>query len=293
MQWDDLRVLLATFRSASLTRASAELGVSVSTVSRRIAALEETLGQALFARTPEGLVPTPTASTLAAHAERVERVMLEAEDALVGLEEVPAGEVRLSAPDDMTHLVLIPALRPLLTQHPALRLEIRQGLGLADLTRREADIAVRIHPPAHGEELLVTRLRDVHLGIYATPEYLQSVPQPADPRAHRWISCTDDHHVVVSHPEWMDRATDGLQPVLKLNNPTSVRLAAAAGLGVAVLPCLFAALTPGLVAVPLSTEDLPAPMPLYMVTHRAIRHSARVRAVWEFLDALLRERRAQ
>jgi DNA-binding transcriptional LysR family regulator len=291
MQWDDLRVLLATFRSASLTRASAELGVSVSTVSRRITALEETLGQTLFARTPDGLVPTPTAQTLAAHAERVERVMLDAENALVGLEEEPAGAVRLAAPDDMTHLVLIPALRPLLVQYPALRLEIHQGMGMADLTRREADIAVRIRPPDHGEELIITRLRDVHLGIYASGEYLQTVDRPTDPRAHRWISCTDDHHAVVTHPEWLERVTDGLQPVLKLNNPTSVRLAAAAGLGVTVMPCLFAALTPGLVPVPLSVPDLPAPMPLFMITHRAIRHGARVRAVWEFLDGLLREKR--
>jgi DNA-binding transcriptional LysR family regulator len=283
--WDDLRVFLAAFRHASLTKAAGELDVSVSTVSRRLTAFEETLGQGLFVRTNDGLVPTAVALVLVPHAERVEQEMLDAQSALVGLEEAPSGLVRIAAPDDMTHLVLLPKLRTLIRRHPGLRLSIVQGYGLEDPGRREADIAIRVGRPNRGDDLLVTRLRDVELGFFASPRYLAEIARPEDPRAHRWLDSEAENETF--NDRWF--ASIGCEPVVRLNKLTSVRIAAAAGLGIALMPTLFAALTPGLVAVPLSIP-VPPPMPLHMVTHRAIRQSPRVRVVWDFLDDLIRWR---
>jgi DNA-binding transcriptional LysR family regulator len=284
LPWDDLRVLLAAHRHGSLTRAAADLDVSVSTVSRRLAAFEEALGQPLFARTPDGLVPTPLAAVLGAHAERIEREVVDAETAMMALDQAPAGTVRLAASDDVMHLVLIPSLLPLLQQYPALRLTLVQGQGVADLARREADVALRVALPEHGEELVTIRVRDVPLGVFATAGYLAGVDRPADPTAHRWIAWTADPLGEGLDSWW---AEVGIEPVLRVTNLTSMRLAAAAGLGVAVVPQLFAALTPGLVPVPVAVAG-PRALPLYLITHRAIRDAPRIRAVWDFLAALLR-----
>ncbi|MEQ1507662.1 MAG: LysR family transcriptional regulator, partial [Myxococcota bacterium] len=275
--WDDLRVLLAAHRSASLTRAAAELDVSVSTVSRRLAAFEEVVGQVLFVRTPDGLVPTAAATALVPHAESIERVTRDAERALIGLDDRPAGTVRLTAPDDMTNLVLFPALPELLDAHPGLRIALVHGFGLADLTRREADLAVRVSRPERGDELIATRLRDVGVSLYATERYLASIADPTDPAAHRWIHCPSDPDAGDALDDWQ-REVLGFEPTLRVGSLTAVRLAVAAGIGIAVVPDLFAAVTAAtdgrpLVRVPLAIP-LPPPLPLFLVTHRAIRHTA-------------------
>jgi DNA-binding transcriptional LysR family regulator len=284
--WSDLSVFLAAAREGSATRAAGRLGLTVTTVSRRLAKLEEAAGRPLFVRSADGLALTPAGEALLPHAERVEQGALAGFAAVQALEERPSGRVDIALPGDMVHLVLLPHLRHLGESHPDLEIVLTLGTGLADLMRREADIAVRVIRPEAGEELVSTRLRDVENAVFAAPAYLETVRDPADPAAHRWITWNDD----VSYlPEfrWLEAMVPRAKIALRTNQSTVIRHAAAAGLGAAVLPRLFGQLTPTLVEVPLTVPP-PPPLELWMVTHRALRYSARVAATWSYLDARLR-----
>ena len=280
-------MFLAAARDGSATRAAARLGLTVTTVTRRLARLEATVGRPLFVRTADGLTLTAAGDALVPHAEKVEQGALAGFAAVQSLEERPAGRVDLALPGDMVHLILIPHLRGLLEAHPDLQIVLSIGGGLADLMRREADIAVRIVRPAEGEELVSTRLRDVENAVFAAPSYLATLPDPQEPRAHRWITW-DAPVEAVPELQWLEQVCGAPTVCLRSNQSTALRHAAAAGLGAAVLPRLFGRLTPTLVEVPLAAPPVP-PMPLWMVTHRAIRHSPRIAAVWSYLDARLRD----
>lgn len=279
--WSDFRVFLAACRSGSISRTAEALGVSLSTASRRLATLEEELGTALFARTPAGLEPTPAAHALRPHAEAAERAVLAGRAAVESMDTTPVGQVSIAVPPDMTLLILLPRLRGFLEAHPQLTLVLDSGPAVADLNRREADIAVRIERPTVGEELIFSRLRTVDWGLFCRADLLATLADPADPACHRWIGWSGGGPLGA----WQDGLTGG-SAALRSSGFVEMRHAIAAGLGTGVLPTLFGELTPGLVQVPIPA---PPPVELYLVTHRAVRDSPRVAAVWRELERLLRQ----
>lgn len=283
--WDDQATFLATLREGSASRAAAALGVSVSTVTRRLARLEARLGEPLFVRTADGMTPTRAAEALQPHAEAAERSILAGQAAVDALDDRPAGKVTLALPVDMVQLVVLPELATFTQAYPDIELVFDQGSGLADLMRREADIAVRVVRPTDGDELVATRLRTEKHGIFASPAYLAQ-HDSTDPSTHRWITW----HTGLDHlPEsrWLAAHAPDAPRVLRTNSPTSVRLAAAAGVGVAILPRLFGLLTPGLRELQLDGAPLPT-FDLWMITHRALRHAPAIDAVWTWFEGRLR-----
>ncbi|HHO51909.1 MAG TPA: LysR family transcriptional regulator [Deltaproteobacteria bacterium] len=277
MDWDDLKILLAAARGGSAGRAAAKLGVSVSTITRRLAQLEEACGQPLFARTPGGLQPTEAAIAMLPHAEAAERAILAAGAAAQGVGQHPEGEVRITLPDDVLCTVVLPRLSAFQEHYPDIQLSFLTSNQVFDLSRRQVDIALRTVRPEHGDALLVRRIRQVPLGVYGTRAYLRTVSDPEDPIAHRWIVATQD----APETSWIvQHAPDRI--TLRLDSAMNRRLAAACDLGAVLLPSIFAELTPGLVALPI-VLPLPAPLPLYAITHRAVRHAPAVSAVWAFL----------
>lgn len=282
-------MFLAAIRGGSASRAASALSMTVTTVTRRLTRLEEAVGRPLFVRTADGLAPTAAGLALLPHAEKVERGALAGFAAVQSLEERPVGRVEIALPGDMVQLIVLPDLHQLLQAHPGLEIVITAGTGLADLMRREADIAVRVVRPAEGEELVSTRLRDVENAVFASPSYLESIHNPRDPDAHRWITWDPSlGHLLES--VWLTEVCKAPPNVaVRTNHASTVRLSAAAGCGAAVLPRLFGQLTPTLVEVPLDAPPPPGAA-LWMVTHRALRWSPRVDAVWSYLDQRLRAR---
>ncbi|MCB9678062.1 MAG: LysR family transcriptional regulator [Alphaproteobacteria bacterium] len=279
--WSDLAIFLAVSRQGSASRAARELGTSVSTVTRRLAALEAEVGRALFVRTPTGLEPTAAAHALRPHAESAERAVHAGRAAIDAMDATPRGAVTIGLPGDMTVLVLLPRLKPFLDAHPELELSLDTGLALADLERREADVAVRVALPP-GDSLVARRLRTVDWAAFSTPAALEGVRDASDPAQHAWIGGLDG-----SAPEDdFGPAFAGVRYRIRCTTPVHVRHAVASGLGAAVMPALFGELTPGLVRLPIETRP---PTELYLVTHRAMRHSPRVAAVWDMLIELLAE----
>lgn len=143
MEWDDLKYFLAVARSGSLTEAGQTLKTSASTVSRRISVLEKKLGAHLFDRKSSGYVLTESGIEIRQKAGDVEAAALSVERAALGRDMHPTGVVRVTASDDIAANLIAPHLGRFQDRYPNIVLEIIAQMEIADLTRREADIALR------------------------------------------------------------------------------------------------------------------------------------------------------
>ncbi|EPN69647.1 LysR family transcriptional regulator, partial [Pseudomonas syringae pv. actinidiae ICMP 19079] len=147
----DLALVLALVRGRTLARAAELLQVDISTVFRSIRRLEASLGAALFEKNRRGYIPTDTAQAMAEQAEYAELALAAARVALQQGEHVISGTVRLTCTDAVLHSLLLPALAGFMPQYPALTLELATSNAFANLSRRDADIALRLTntPPEH------------------------------------------------------------------------------------------------------------------------------------------------
>lgn len=233
LDYPDLALILALVRGGSLARASQLLRVDVSTVFRAVRRLEAALGQQLFEKSRAGYLPTSLAQALAEQAERAEQAL---EAARIGVEqggEVISGTVRLTCTDSVLQGLLLPALAQFMPQYPALTLELSTSNDFANLSRRDADIALRLTrtPPEH----LVGRcLGAVTYQVCASPAYarLHEGRALAD---LAWIGPDDflpDHPTVA----WRREHLPGVRLSYRCNSMLSVTELVRAGLGVAALP---------------------------------------------------------
>jgi len=283
-RWDDLRIFLAAFREGSCAAAGARLGVNQSTISRRVAALEVDLGVRLFDRLPEGLVPTAAAEEIVPRAELFEATAAELMDAVEGLDTRLGGVVRVALPDVIASELVAPALPDFLGEHPGLRLELIAGDAILDLTRREADLALRFVRPESGD-LVVRRVATLRFGVFGSKEYLDE-HRGKSPAELAWLDW-DTTQAHLPDAAWLHAAFPGIGPVLRTTS-LGVRLrATCGGLGVSVLARPLAERYPELEAI----EGLPAipEIPIWLVGHRALRNLPRIKAVWGFLEELTSE----
>jgi DNA-binding transcriptional LysR family regulator len=233
IDYSDLSLILALVRGGTLARAAALLRVDVSTVFRAVRRLEAALGQTLFEKSRAGYLPTTLATTLAEQAERAEQAL---EAARVGVEqggEVISGTVRLTCTDSVLQSLLLPALAQFMPGYPALTLELSTSNDFANLSRRDADIALRLTkaPPEH----LVGRcLGTVSYRVCASADYARQHAGKAL-AALSWIAPDDflpDHPTVT----WRRQHLPGVMPAYRCNSMVSVTELVRAGLGVAALP---------------------------------------------------------
>ncbi len=260
------------------------LGVNASTISRRLEALERALGARLFDRTPDGVLPTALAEALAAHAEAMDRAAAGLVLAAEGREAAVEGEVRLTAlPGGMEYLVA-PALPRLLAAHPRLRLVLDASVAYADLSRREADLALRSARPRSGD-LLVKKLGEGRGAIQASAAYAAELGRLRALGDARWITWGDD----LAHLDAARFVAERVpaEAVQVRTSHIGTQLAAArAGVGV-LLADRTVGRASGLVEVSLA-PGLQRALPqlrseLWLVVHRALRDVPRIAAVWEFL----------
>lgn len=179
MDWDHLRVFLAVAREGQLLSAGKKLGLNHATVSRRLDALEESLGTPLFVRRPSGSLPTAAGERLLEVAERLETAVLGISEELRDVAAEVAGTVRIGAPDGLGNCFLAAELGALVSLHPGLVVELVPLPRIFSLSRREADLAIVLDPPADGR-LVVSKLADYSLGLYAARDYLARDGVPAE-----------------------------------------------------------------------------------------------------------------
>ena len=194
MDWDHLRIFLAVARHGQLLAAARRLTLNHATVARRLDALEAALGAPLFERRPAGCVLTQAGERLLPAAERVESEMLAVAEGFREEAAEAAGTVRIGAPDGLGNYFLAAELGTLAAHHPNLIMELVPLPRTFSLSRREADLAIVLDQPTEGR-LLVSRLTDYTLGVYASAAYLaqEGTPQQAEDLAgHRLVTGVDD-----------------------------------------------------------------------------------------------------
>lgn len=284
MDWDQVRLFLAVMRGRSLAAAGERLVMDVSTVSRRLDRLEESLGVTLFDRTREGTRPTELAEQMLADAEEIELAITRFSSIGERAETRVEGVVRLTVPPGIADVFIAPSLRALHKKHPALVLEIDASIGYADLTRREADLALRTSRPTSGE-LVVMKLVTTREFPMASPAYARTLGALKDLADARWIAWGEDlAHLPSSR--WLRTHAPSITPVLRTSHMGTQLAAARTGLGVMLAADAYRAA--GLVPVEHSRALAPAwdALPssdLFLVGHRALRNVPRVAAVWAFL----------
>lgn len=291
LQWDDVKLFLALCRAKTVGAAGRALSVDASTVSRRLAALEETMATALFDRSRDGIAATKAAEDLLPVAEEIEAMMLRFTNAAEGLERDVSGLVRITCPPDLVDVLVAPLLRELFARHPALRLELESGEAVLDLTRREADLAVRTVRPVRGD-LVMTRLRSVSWVVAAAPKLARSLGTMRAWSDASWIGW-GERLAHIPPARWLAKQVRD-EPIVRSDSLLVQIAAIASGIGVGLVPepsvkhyglervKLGSALRDDALACP-SDE-------LFVVTHRALRDVPRVRAVWDMLVERIGER---
>ena len=194
MNWDDLKVFLAVARFESLSAAGRELRVDPATVGRRIARLEEELGAPLFGKSPQGYAMTDTGQRLLAHAERAEQAMAGAVEELAGQAGDLSGQIRIGAPDGCANYLLPQVCSNIMDENPNLEVQIVALPRVFNLSKREADMAIGVSPPAAGR-LTVQKITDYKLHLAAARQYLIKHPKITrieDLKDHRVIGYIPD-----------------------------------------------------------------------------------------------------
>lgn len=287
MNWDDLRCFLAIHRGGNLARAAVELGINATTVGRRLSALEAELDTKLFDRTPDGYMLTPSGRTLLPRAERIEVEAQGVERDVVGADNRLAGVVRLTATEMLATRFIAPHLPRFHADHPGIALELQCTNEIVSLTRRDADIALRLARPR--EPNVITRqLADIPLALYASTRYVAQHGLPAEPEHgladHRVLMFAATRHFRYEN-DWHEPRARGATIVMRADSVTLIYAATVAGLGISLLPRAVADTDARLVRI--ATETTPQPRVIWQTIHRDLRGTARIRAVTTFLERIL------
>lgn len=287
--WNQARAFLVTAEEGSLSAAARSLALTQPTLGRQVAALEANLGVTLFDRVGRSLALTGAGLELLEHVrvmgEAASRVSLTAS----GQSQTIEGQVCISASDLVAAYHLPPILERLRSQAPGIEVEVVASNSLSDLRRREADIAVRHVRPEH-PELIAKHVRDTTAHFYASPNYLDQHGRPetvndlaryafvATGQTERYLSAIQAFGVPLTKDNFKFTSESGIVGWELVKQ----------GLGVAIMSKDIADLTPDVENI--LPDFKPMPIPIWIVTHRELHTSRRIRIVFDLLaDAFSKE----
>lgn len=286
MNWDFYRYFLVTARSGSLKVAAKKLKVNQTTVGRNITALEEELGIRLFERRSDGFLITTAGQRILNSMQEVEDKINAAELVLAGKDEKPEGLVKLAMPGAFANQWLIPRLGPFIEKYSGVNLEFVTGPSLVNLTRREADLALRLVEPKQAE-LMVRRIGSMNLLIYGHKKLFEKSVYPRkieDLERFSFIGLTPES---TSKPELnlLKEIEGSIKVKVRSAAWSSVYAAIENGLGIGILPTFMGKNNSDLIPV---LKHLTASIPLWMVYHPDLKHAARIRMTIDFILELLK-----
>ncbi len=272
INWNDLRVALAVCREGTLGGAGRVLGVDQTTVTRRLTALERGLGARLFERREGRLVPTAAGEQVIDRAERAEAELAALERDVAGRDARPGGQVRVTAVPTLANRLLAPNAGALFDRFPDLRLDLIAEPALLSVTRREADIAIRLARPDE-DAMIARRMGSMLYAVYAR--------RGLDAASLPWITY-EDSFSGIPQARWIAR--EGKKPLspLKVNDGEPILQAARQGLGRTLLPVFVGDADPKLqkLSGPVTGRDV------WLVVHPHVRRSARVEAAVDWIGEL-------
>ncbi|WP_020408316.1 LysR family transcriptional regulator [Hahella ganghwensis] len=277
LRWEDLRVILAIYKSGSLSGAARVLEVSHATVFRRLQGIESRIGASLFERHRSGYEPTLAGEDLAQTAERVELEILGAERRVMGRDLKLSGTIRVTTTDTLLSGMLSPIFHQFGAHNPEICLEVVVSNRVFNLSKRDADVAVRpsISPPDH----LVGRLLGrITMAIYGSVDLVPDKTDDQEISRLQWIG-PDSHMGYPALEKWMEDHSYHDRCRYRVDSLLAMLWAAREGAGLAVLPCYLAENDAGL-------RRLGDPVPeletdLWILTHPDLRNVMRIR---RFLD---------
>lgn len=281
--WDDLKHFLAVARHGSTTAAGRAMNIDQSTVQRRLAALEQRIGQALVERHTTGYQLTAYGKAVLPHAEAVEQRMLMLQNFIQSSARETTGVVRLTCPEP---IVLRISRSPLLAQfsreHPGLRVEFVMSDHYVDLNKGEADVAFRSGDTVDNQ-LVGRKIADSVWAVYGGPDYLARHGRPqgtADLAQHAWVGFDEtmaNHRATL----WLRQVAPAARIVATSGSVLGTIAFAKANLGLAALPSALGDAEPDLVRVLGPITELTRPW--RMLTTRQLRRTPRVAAFFDFV----------
>ena len=278
MDWDDLNLVLAICRSGTLSGAAKSLGINYTTVFRRINAIEKKLDVRLFDRQPTGYVMTEAGEVMKRSAERIDEEVITLSRELLGKDLRLQGSIRITAAEGIALRLLSPHLASFCRLHPDITMELIATSSSLRLSKREADLAVRVtnKPPDTYIGREVCKFRH---GIYASPDYLEN-NQGLSLDEHLWVM-SEDNFEFSPLPSWRKKYHPEAKVVFSSNNTIAVVDAAKRGLGVTLLPCILGDREPGLIRIIHAPVELN--FSLWILIHPDLRNTARIKALMTFL----------
>lgn len=276
--WDDLRIVLSVARTDSFAGAARRLGVNESTVARRLRQAENRLGAQLFHRNSGKLVPTDAGQVLVSHAEAIELQAQSAHSKISGLDQRAAGTVRITAVPLLTNRILAPALDKLLAVHPDLRVDLIADPRDFSLSKREADIALRLARPKSDMRVLSRRMANLEYALYAatgtdanTLPYIDYADDMRDLPQSRWIAA--------------ETAGEAQTAAVRVNDAETLLNCIAAGTGKSFLPVIVGNRCKGLVKIPAGSK--PPSREIWLMVHPDLRDLIRVTVTIDWIAQTL------
>ena len=277
MEWSDLRIFLAIARAGTLGGAARKLGLTQPTMGRRLRALEEAVGHALFQRTADGFVLTDEGDAVLGHAERMEEEALAVQRRLAGREHRLDGLLRVSSSDWFGTCLLAPVLVEFGRRHPGVVVELLTDTRLYSLPRRDADMVFRIKP-FDEPEVISRRLMHIAYALYG-PEGSEP-PRLGDGSGTRVVTM-NSAFAEMPDAVWLRRVLPHAEVGLRSNNREVQARLCAQGAGLAVLPRPLGNAIPGIVA--LDIGESPPGRDTFVGYHRDLRRLARLRALLDLI----------
>jgi DNA-binding transcriptional LysR family regulator len=283
--WDDLYTVLMLVRHGTLAGAAQAMGIAYTTVARRVQRAEAALKRPLFNRMRDGYQPTEAGRAVARYGAEMEQRDLALQRELTASDPVLSGPLTVTAPELLIGPYIAPVLAQLEGAAPGIEVSVRATNDLLDLSRRDADIAVRISRNP-GDDLTGMRLAEQHSASFAAPALAAQIAQnPSDEVP--WIL----HSSALGPPRASLTRFPNARVRFRFDDMIAVVGAARAGLGVARMPMFLGRTEPGLVQVPV-LEPQPY-MDIWVVAHSDIWRSARVTEFRKLLVPYFRTRRAE
>jgi len=282
IEWEDVRVFLAVAETRSMSQAARALRVGQPTVSRRLASLEDQLGYALFRRTVAGASLTTAGERLVEPARKMAEWAGEVNRAAVKEERRPRGVVRLTAPPGIAWEFAAPFAAWLRRKQPGLQLELLSSIHYLDLSRGEADLAIRFRPPPPGDLTTVVDLRFTNAAM-ASREYVKRLPRNYGFADVDWICWAPPYDQLPPNPQ-LEQLIPGFAPAFTSDNPLVQRQAAESGLGATLLGNVRHRFLPASSLVPLKLDLGPfAESAIFLVCAKSALEIPRVRLVADLL----------
>lgn len=287
LKWDDLKLFLAVHEQGSLSGAARLLKLGQPTLSRRIAELEEVVGEALFDRQSQGASLTAAGQKLLPAAQSMAEWANEAELNIKKQTHLPEGKVRIAAPPGIAYEVVAPLAAKIRRQHPQIQIEVLSGVETLNLGRGEADLSLRTQKPSDADLVCVDEVSSA-MRVYTSKAYAAKLPSHLSIADLDWICWSASYDGLRTNQE-LSALIPNFKPVFTSDDFIVQMAACKAGVGAMILPQVLhhhAGLRELQALHELDIDLGPGAVgSLYLVCHKRHRHLPKVQLVMDFISS--------